>query len=398
MQQTLLSIVIPTKNRYEYLNILIKTLLKFEYRNFEIIVQDNSADNSSFLEFSKDISDDRLKYFYDNDSSFSSIENCDAAFLNAKGKYICFIGDDDGIVPQLFDFVEWMDKNQIEAANFKKASYIWPDVTFKYYGKGLSGKLTFNTSLFEITKIDIRKEYEKLLSLGAQEITNIPRTYHGVVEKKCLDALYNKAGTYFPGPVPDMANAVGLIGYVNTLVYASLPFVISGQGANSMGGKGAQKKHHGRIEDEKSLPANTSELWSKQIPKFWSAPTIWSEATIKACEATNKIGDVNKLNFAYIFATCICFEYRYIKEIIRTYLTGFSFVKQIEMFFLIPVYILKLTLYRIKVHSINLTKAKNSAKGTIEGVEDIQVAIQMVNDGMEKNLLMSKLENEKFNI
>ena len=56
MQPLLLSIVIPTKNRYDYLCILIKSLLKNQSDEFEIIIQDNSDDNTLFIEFLNKIS------------------------------------------------------------------------------------------------------------------------------------------------------------------------------------------------------------------------------------------------------------------------------------------------------------------------------------------------------
>ena len=49
----LLSIIIPTKERYEYLEKLVELLITFKENNFEIIVQDNSQDNSKFLSYFK---------------------------------------------------------------------------------------------------------------------------------------------------------------------------------------------------------------------------------------------------------------------------------------------------------------------------------------------------------
>ena len=61
----LLSIVIPTKNRYECLIPVISAILSHvESSDFELIVHDNSTSNDSVVDFFREHKDFRLKYFY----------------------------------------------------------------------------------------------------------------------------------------------------------------------------------------------------------------------------------------------------------------------------------------------------------------------------------------------
>ena len=46
----LLSIVVPTKNRYIYLFELIKLLASFKRTDFEMVIQDNSTNNKQFID------------------------------------------------------------------------------------------------------------------------------------------------------------------------------------------------------------------------------------------------------------------------------------------------------------------------------------------------------------
>ena len=110
----LLSIIIPTKERYEYLEKLVELLITFKENNFEIIVQDNSQDNSKFLSYLLKLNDHRVRYFY-NKNPLSVIDNCDLAVNNSKGKFICFIGDDDGVLPSIIDCCNWMESQNIDA-------------------------------------------------------------------------------------------------------------------------------------------------------------------------------------------------------------------------------------------------------------------------------------------
>lgn len=383
ISNTLLSIVIPTKNRYQYLNILLESLVKFESNEFEVVIQDNSDDNQDFLKFLYQINDVRLKYFYNN-SIMDAVTNCDLAFLHAKGRYICFIGDDDGVLPQLVTFINWMERNNIESACFKVGNYQWPDMLYKYYSDKMAGLLTFDTEELILENLNIKEEYNKLFTLGAQIFPNIPKAYHAVVSKKCLDALYDKTGTYFPGPVPDMANAVGLKEFVNSHIYISLPFVISGQGGKSMSGKGAMKKHHGKIEDEKSLPIDTIKNWSKEIPRFWSGPTIWAEATLKALEKTGQLHEKNRFNFAYMYASCLSFNTQYFLEIFRALNNSFSFGKRVYIYTKIPYYIFKINLKRLITHMNNFYVLRKKEE-KFERAQNISFVIDRINKKLEKS-------------
>ena len=53
----LLSIIIPTKDRYHYLKECITTVLSVNTDDFELIIQDNTADNSEIRDFCEEIVD-----------------------------------------------------------------------------------------------------------------------------------------------------------------------------------------------------------------------------------------------------------------------------------------------------------------------------------------------------
>ena len=111
----LLSIVVPTKNRVETLRILVESLLAWKADNFELIVHDNSDEDNHFADEITKYSDDcRLRYFHVREP-LSAIENCDLAVHHARGEYVSFIGDDDGVIRQTLDVVAWMKKHSVDA-------------------------------------------------------------------------------------------------------------------------------------------------------------------------------------------------------------------------------------------------------------------------------------------
>ena len=99
-----LSIIIPTKNRYETLFPLIEYLETLDTKEVEVVVQDNSKDNSKAINFLNKNKLSNVKYYYEP-SDLSVIGNSDLAVKNATGKYICFIGDDDGVMPYILDII-----------------------------------------------------------------------------------------------------------------------------------------------------------------------------------------------------------------------------------------------------------------------------------------------------
>ena len=93
----LVSVVVPTKNRYKYLKNLIRLIDGFHLDELELVIQDNSDDNTEILEYLKNYSNSNIHYYYSTDKLTMST-NADAGIRNAKGEYVCYIGDDDGTI------------------------------------------------------------------------------------------------------------------------------------------------------------------------------------------------------------------------------------------------------------------------------------------------------------
>jgi glycosyltransferase involved in cell wall biosynthesis len=308
--QPLLSIVIPTKNRYEYLIILLQELLRSKNNAFEIIVQDNSDNNSNFLTFIKTIKDNRL--FYNHTTEWLSVcDNCNKGVALTKGEFVCMIGDDDGIlVEQSIKFCERMKANGIDAVLINACSYVWPDVIHAIWGNTLSGKLEMTKYTGNIININLERELNAVLAEGAGfGMGKLPRVYHGIISKSVLTNLWNKSGSYFPGPSPDMSNAIGLIPFTKKAVQLDFPLVISGHGAKSTGGQAQRKEHHGLIEKQSFLPKDTVNKWDHKIPYFWSGHTIWAESARRALNASGQEIKTNEINYDYLYASCFIYEH-----------------------------------------------------------------------------------------
>ena len=92
----LFSIILPTYNRVELLKVAIASVLAQSYQNFELIIVDDGSTDST-KEVVSGIKDERVRYFFQKNQERSIARNHGIDL--AKGKYICFLDDDDYYMP-----------------------------------------------------------------------------------------------------------------------------------------------------------------------------------------------------------------------------------------------------------------------------------------------------------
>jgi glycosyltransferase involved in cell wall biosynthesis len=92
-QEPLVSVIIPTYNRPDYLKQAIASAVKQTYQNLEIIVSDNcSPENPQAIVAS--FNDVRIR-FWRHDQNVGMLANQVHAFKMARGKYVASLHDDD---------------------------------------------------------------------------------------------------------------------------------------------------------------------------------------------------------------------------------------------------------------------------------------------------------------
>jgi glycosyltransferase involved in cell wall biosynthesis len=89
----LVSVLIPTFNRRDYLKATIASVLKQTLGDFEVIVSDNASPVDP-ADVVAGFADQRLRY-YRNASNLGVTGNLLAACHHAQGKYVAILGDDD---------------------------------------------------------------------------------------------------------------------------------------------------------------------------------------------------------------------------------------------------------------------------------------------------------------
>ena len=92
MNTPLISIITPIYNQSEYITEAIGSVLNQSYSNWElVIVNDGSTDDSEIK--IKKYSDNRIKYYYQENKGVSAARNL--GLKHITGKYFCFLDADD---------------------------------------------------------------------------------------------------------------------------------------------------------------------------------------------------------------------------------------------------------------------------------------------------------------
>jgi glycosyltransferase involved in cell wall biosynthesis len=94
------SVLLPTRNRLEYLKYAVETVRRQDYSDWEIIVSDNCSEDD-IAGYVSSLADSRIRYFR-TDRFVPVTDNWNNALAHSTGDYVVMLGDDDGLLPCYF--------------------------------------------------------------------------------------------------------------------------------------------------------------------------------------------------------------------------------------------------------------------------------------------------------
>ncbi|MFD0826420.1 glycosyltransferase family 2 protein [Neobacillus sp. M.A.Huq-85] len=393
----LLSVVIPTKNREKYASATVEQILNFNDDRIQIVIQDNSDTrvlSDLLIKYKNDI---RLKYNYTK-GIISFVENFNLAVNQADGEYLCIIGDDDGIVPQIIEAVLWAKNNNIDAIKPElNAVYFWPN------SEALStreddGYLSINKITTNAKICNPYYEVEKLLKQGAQHYLSLDlvKLYHGIVRRDCLDDIKKVTGRYFGGLSPDIYMSVALSLTVNKMVKIDFPLTISGICNKSGSSDSATGRHTGRLEDAPHFRGHLNYDWSALVPQFYSVDTIWADSALAAIRDLKRSDLIKKFNVEFLTINCLLKYPQFKQAIIMNYKNYFH-----KNIFLVTTGIGAFFKYLFKgffKKILRKVSGKQSDYYRINGIENILVADETLQRrfkeiGIDTRTMLKSLNN-----
>ena len=93
----LVSVLLPTRNRLEFLGYALQTVLRQDDPDWEIVVSDNDSEED-IEGHVRGLGDERVRYVR-TESFVPVTENWNNALAHSTGRYVVMLGDDDGLMP-----------------------------------------------------------------------------------------------------------------------------------------------------------------------------------------------------------------------------------------------------------------------------------------------------------
>ena len=230
----LFTVIIPQKNRAEFLTHTIHTCMIQDYPNFEIIISDDFSDDNS-VDIVKELMaiDSRIKLFA-HEHHLGMRDNFEFALNQVRNGYVIALGGDDGLIPGCI----WKMYQIITTT--KKQLLTWPLAAFEYANQNNPHSL-FVVKRTHKTVVKILKSkslFSKISRNFIYQIPECPMFYmKGVASTELINRVKSrtKDHSFYYCPTPDGFSGIVLAGEVEDYAFTNEPLSIGGTTLKSQG-------------------------------------------------------------------------------------------------------------------------------------------------------------------
>ena len=225
-ERPLLSICVPSRNRQETFRQTILDLIANPRPDVEFVFADNSDDPSMMDGFMAGIADPRVSYLPSAAEALPMQDNWERTIAAASGNWICFIGDDDYVDPDIADVIAGIIRHapQTEAVAWNKPGFKWP--SYRPFPGNLSVSLGN-----DVTHVNRSALVKRMFRWeGASFVPAMPFTiYHGAVSRQTIELVQRfSGGRTFEHPTVDYDFGNKLLFAARNFVFVSRPLSIQG--------------------------------------------------------------------------------------------------------------------------------------------------------------------------
>lgn len=306
MDNYLLSIVIPTRNRQNYCLAAIEQILSLNLESTQIVIQDNSDNETLTEKLNNYILNNKVKYHY-HSGLISFVDNFSEAISLCDGEYVCMIGDDDGILPNIINVTKSAKARNIDCVvTGLNAVYIWPSDK-PIVKKAENGYLCLAYIQNKEVSLNPEKGLWQLTKTAGQRYQelDLPRVYHGIAKRSKFDEVKAIAGNYFMGLTPDIFIAVALASVCKKVIRIYYPVTISGICPDSGSSNSATGKHTGDLKDAPHFKGHDNYQWDSKAPAIYSVESIWAETALHAFHLFKREDLYNNFNVKHLDSLCL---------------------------------------------------------------------------------------------
>lgn len=230
----LFTVIIPQKDRAEYLIHTLRTCMIQDYPNFEVIVGDDCSEDNS-VEMVKELQkkDPRIKLIA-HDHHVGMRDNFETALAAVRPGYVMALGGDDGLTPGcIWRMYEIIKETGAELLTWRTAGYAYP------MAETAMSKFSIKKRKFDGVKMVKSADFlNKIAKTFRYLVEDCPMFYvKGVASTKLVDKVKSrtKDHCFYYCPTPDGFSGVVLAGEVEEYAYTCEPLSISGDSSKSQG-------------------------------------------------------------------------------------------------------------------------------------------------------------------
>lgn len=230
----LVSLIIPTRDRAEYLRHSLAAALTIKSDDVEILISDNASVDDTH-DVIHAFEDKRLRYI-NTGQRLSMRQNFEYALEESRGDYVIFTGDDDSILPGQFGgLCKALAKHSPDALSWDFPVYGWPvDGVSKKSG---GFRIVHDRVFGQPTELDLAERRNMLRKGELYHFHPIPAIYHGCMSRSFIkDKLAAPDGMCILARSPDTYISMRALQHGGRFMHCRHPFSMNGYGSKSTGG------------------------------------------------------------------------------------------------------------------------------------------------------------------
>ncbi len=266
-----LSLVIPTRERAEFLSVAIRSALRAADTAdvpVEVVVSDNASADAT-AQVIQAFEDPRL-ISQRSDRRLSMRENFEFALARSSGSHVVFIGDDDAVLPHGLRLLgALVTAHDCDVVKWRVLNYVWPDPQ-----KGTPGHLKVrpHTLTGRLRQIDPATTLADFARARFRSYHEGGMIYHGCVSRRLIErARASGSGPYFRGSSPDVFTSLqALVVSDRPMVHIDLPITLGGASPRSNGASGQLEAMSAQItpqsEFARFIAESAEDPWQCNLP------------------------------------------------------------------------------------------------------------------------------------
>jgi len=269
----LFTVIIPQKDRAEYLVHTLRTCMIQDYPNFEVIISDDWSEDNS-VEVVRELmkNDSRIKLFA-HERHLGMRENFEFALSQVRSGYVMALGGDDGLVPGcIWRMYEILSSTKKELLTWTPAGFTYPD---SENGKNIFYvKRKKNSGIKFINSEDF---LNKIARTFLYQIDECPMLFmKAVVSTSLIDKVKSRTpdNSFYYCATPDGFSGIVLAGEVEDYAFTYEPLSIGGTTVKSQGRNYQRTDNRSRKEAEQFFNDNKAKKMHPQLASQEYSPLV----------------------------------------------------------------------------------------------------------------------------